>query len=76
MRLVHNSQACIVPWAESGAFSARDCRPSGAGVAYSAKGDARVDASRSRVVSAQRYIAYIAAWTASANDARLQVQAT
>jgi hypothetical protein len=41
MRLGHNSQACSVQWGESGAFSARACRPSGAGVADSVKGDAR-----------------------------------
>lgn len=46
MRLVHNSQACNAPWGESGAFSARERRPFGVGVAYSVKGDVRVHASR------------------------------
>jgi hypothetical protein len=46
MRLGHNSQACSAQWGESGALSVREGRPSGAGVADSVKGDARVYASR------------------------------
>ncbi len=76
MRLGHKGQACGAQWCESGALSARECRPSGAGAADSAKVDARMYASRWRVVSAQGYIAYIAAWIASANDAQLRVEAT
>jgi hypothetical protein len=46
MRLGHNSQAYSAQWGESGALSAQEYRPSGAGVAGSVKGEARMYASR------------------------------